>query len=124
MISEQEALTFSREWVEAWNSHDLDRIMSHYAKDFEMTSPFIATIMQEPSGTIMGKENVRAYWAKALKKIPDLNFKLIDVLVGLDSIIIYYYGVLGKRSAEVLFFDSSYKVKRGVAHYTPDIISR
>jgi len=27
---------FAREWVEAWNCHDLDKIMTHYAEDFEM----------------------------------------------------------------------------------------
>jgi ketosteroid isomerase-like protein len=117
MMSEQEALAFAREWVDAWNSHDLDRIMSHYAEDFEMTSPFIAALLQEPSGTITGKADVRAYWAQALKKVPDLNFKLIDVLVGVASLTIYYQAVFGKRAAEVLFFDANHQVKRGIAHY-------
>lgn len=117
MIFEPDAQAWAREWVEAWNSHDLDRIMSHYAEDFEMTSPLIAALMQEPSGTIQGKENVRTYWSQALKKVPDLNFKLIDVLVGVDSITIYYHAVFGKRAAEVLFFDADRRVRRGIAHY-------
>jgi ketosteroid isomerase-like protein len=117
MMTEPEARAFAWEWVEAWNSHDLDRIMAHYAEDFAMTSPFIAALMQEPSGTITGKANVRAYWDQALKKVPDLNFKLIDVLVGVDSITIYYQAVFGKRAAEVLFFDTNHQVKRGIAHY-------
>ena len=66
--------------MEAWNSHDLDRIMSHYADDFQMTSPFIVTMMNEPTGTIKGKENVRAYWFKALERLPDLHFDLIEAL--------------------------------------------
>jgi ketosteroid isomerase-like protein len=118
MISERDALDLAREWVEAWNSRDLDRIMSHYAEDFEMTSPFIAAMMQEPQATLKGKEKVRAYWAQALKKIPDLNFKLIDVLVGVNSITIYYHAIFGKRAAEVLFFDTNQKVIRGLAHYS------
>jgi len=117
MMSEPEARALAREWVEAWNSHDLDRIMSHYADDFEMTSPFIAALMQEPSGTIRGKAKVREYWSQALRKVPDLNFKLIDVLLGVDSITIYYQAVFGKRAAEVLFFDADHRVKRGIAHY-------
>lgn len=117
MMSEQEALAFARDWVEAWNSHDLDRIMGHYAADFEMTSPFIAAVIQEPGGTLKGKDKVRNYWAQALQKVPDLNFKLIDVLVGVDSITIYYHSIFGKRAAEVLFFDADQRVTRGVAHY-------
>ncbi len=117
MISTSFAQKFAQEWVASWNSHDLDRVMSHYADDFEMTSPFIATLMQEPTGTIKGKENVRAYWAKALKRLPDLTFGLIDILISVNSITIYYNAVLDKRAAEVLFFDENFKVKRSIAHY-------
>jgi ketosteroid isomerase-like protein len=117
MISATFAQEFAQEWVASWNSHDLDRVMSHYTDDFEMTSPFIATLMQEPTGTIKGKDNVRAYWAKALERIPDLTFGLIDILISVDSITIYYHAVLGKRAAEVLFFDGNFKVKRSIAHY-------
>jgi len=27
---------FAAEWIEAWNSHDLDKIFSHYVDDFEI----------------------------------------------------------------------------------------
>ena len=50
MISVPDALAFAREWVDAWNSRDLDRIMAHYTEDFEMTSPLIAMVMEEPRG--------------------------------------------------------------------------
>ena len=118
MITTQFAREFAQEWVDSWNSHNLDRIMSHYAEDFEMTSPFIATVMQEPSGTLKGKENVRAYWSKALERLPDLHFEMIEVLVSVDSITLYYHAVLGKRAAEALFFDDHHKVQRGIAHYS------
>jgi ketosteroid isomerase-like protein len=117
IISINQAEKFAQAWVDSWNSHDLDRIMSHYADDFEMTSPFIVRLMNQPTGTIKGKENVRAYWAKALERLPDLHFDLIEVLASVDSITIYYHAVLGKRAVEVLFFDENGKVKRGVAHY-------
>jgi ketosteroid isomerase-like protein len=117
MISIDQAQKFGQEWVTSWNSHDLERILSHYADDFQMTSPFIATMMNEPTGTIKGKEEVRAYWAQALERLPDLHFDLIEVLASVDSITIYYHAVLDKRAAEVLFFDDNGKVKRAVAHY-------
>lgn len=117
MISTTQAQTFAREWIDSWNSHDLNRILSHYSDDFEMTSPFIVGVMNEPTGTIKGKENVRAYWAKALERIPDLHFELIEVLASVNSIAIYYHAVLGKRAVELLFFDKDGKVGRGIAHY-------
>jgi ketosteroid isomerase-like protein len=117
MISIDQAQQFGQEWVDSWNSHDLDRILSHYADDFQMTSPFIVTMMNEPTGTIKGKEKVRAYWAQALERLPDLHFDLIEVLASVDSITVYYNAVLGKRAAEVLFLDDNGKVRRAVAHY-------
>ena len=117
MMQESKAQAFAKEWVDSWNSHDLDRIMSHYADDFQMTSPFIAKLMKEPTGSIRVKDNVRAYWAKALQRLPDLHFELIEVLTSVDSITIYYHAVLGKRGAEVFFFNESGKVSRAIAHY-------
>jgi len=117
MISIDQAQKFGQEWVNAWNSHDLERILSHYADDFQMTSPFIVTMMNEPTGTLKGKEKVRAYWSQALERLPDLHFDLIEVLASVDSITLYYHAVLGKRAAEVLFFDDNGKVRRAVAHY-------
>jgi ketosteroid isomerase-like protein len=99
MISMDQAQKFSQQWVDAWNSHDLERILSHYADDFQMTSPFIVTMMNEPTGTLKGKEKVRAYWAQALERLPDLHFNLIEVLASVDSITISYHAVLGKRAA-------------------------
>jgi len=117
MISLDQAKNFAQEWVNSWNSRDLERILLHYADDFQMTSPFIVTMMHEPTGTLRGKGQVRAYWAQALERLPDLHFDLIEVLASVDSITIYYHAVLGKRAAEVLFIDDYGKVRRAVAHY-------
>ena len=29
---------FGREWIETWNSHDLERILAMYSEDSEMTT--------------------------------------------------------------------------------------
>ena len=41
----ENAERLAREWVEAWNAHDLERILSHYAEDVEFASPFVAAIL-------------------------------------------------------------------------------
>jgi ketosteroid isomerase-like protein len=66
MFSRDFADHFAAEWIEAWNNHDLNKILSHYSEDFEMSSPYIAQIAGEASGTLKGKVAVSAYWAKAL----------------------------------------------------------
>ena len=43
-MTESEATRFAQEWVAAWNSRDLERILSHYADDVEVTSPLVPWI--------------------------------------------------------------------------------
>lgn len=116
MIDREFAEKFAKEWIEAWNSHDLDRVLSHYADDFVMTSPYIAQIAGVASGTLSGKVAVRAYWAAALEKLPGLRFEHVQTLIGTDSVTIYYRGVKG-MAAEVFFFGLDHLVHRAAAHY-------
>lgn len=108
---------FAVEWIESWNSHDLDRIMSHYADDVEVTTPMIKIAMGIDSGTLRGKASARRYWQAALEKVPDLHFVLVECTQSVDSIAIYYKSVMGKMAIEVMFFDPNEKVSRVIAHY-------
>lgn len=117
MIDEIWAEEFAKEWIGAWNAHDLERIFSHYTDDFEMSSPFIVQRMKEPSGTLKGKENIRPYWQIGLEQLPPLRFEFLDVLVGANSITILYRNQKNVLVAEVLIFNADRKAIQGMAHY-------
>ena len=106
----------AKEWVTAWNSHDLDRILAHYEEDFEMSSPIIIALVGEPSGKLRGKTAVGTYWAKALQSIPNLRLELLAALAGVNTITIYYRGHRG-LAAEVLHLGPSGKVREAFVHY-------
>jgi hypothetical protein len=108
---------FAVEWIESWNSHDLDRIMSHYTDDVEVTTPMIKTAMGIDSDTLRGKALVRNYWHAALERVPDLHFELVECTQSIDSIAIYYKSVMGRMAIEVMFFDPNAKVSKVIAHY-------
>ena len=110
------AQKFALEWVAAWNSHDINKIMSHYAEDFEMSSPIIKQLTNEKSGKLKGKNAIKAYWSKALEMNPELHFEIINSFSGTNSVVIHYQGHRG-LSAEVFFFDNYGKVKSAYAHY-------
>jgi len=113
-----EVKKFAEKWIESWNSHDLEDIMKHYAEDIEITTPMIKLAGGIESGSLQGKEQVKAYWKKALDKIPDLHFELVDVTSGVDSVALYYKSVMNKMAIEVMFFDENGLVKKMIAHYT------
>jgi len=109
---------FAADWIDAWNAHDLDRVLAHYSGDFEMSSPIIVDMLGEDSGMLRGKGAVRGYWAKALARFPDLHFELLSVLAGVRSLTLYYRGAGGRLVAEVFHFDDAGKVYRAFAHYS------
>ena len=118
MIDAKWATEFAQEWIDAWNAHDLTRILSHYTDDFEMRSPIIVERMGIASGVLKGKKAVSPYWAPALTTSPPLKFVLHDVLVGTNAIALYYYNVTrGRMVVEVLTFNDQHQVVTGSAHY-------
>ena len=118
-MTHHQAHEFAKDWIDSWNSRDLERILSHYADDFDMSSPFICQFVNEPSGRLVGKEKIRNYWQVALSKIPDLHFQLIDVHVGATRIAIRYSNQAGRQATEVFFLGGDGFVYRAAAHYSP-----
>jgi ketosteroid isomerase-like protein len=113
------AQEFAERWIALWNSHNLDDILSHYTEDIEITTPMIKMAAGIDSGTLRGKEAVAAYWEKALQRIPNLHFTLLDVTESVDSLALYYVSVMNKKAIEVMFLNENGKVYKMIAHYTP-----
>jgi len=118
VLSETEARDFAVDWIRAWNSHDLDTIMSHYAAEVALTSPAAAQILGDPSGTVRGKDALREYFQRGLDAYPNLTFRLLDVMRGLSSVVLYYVNQKGSKTGEFMEFDANQKVIRVVANYT------
>ena len=71
---------------EAWNSHDLDRILALYSEDVIFKSPRIRTVSGKESGVLRGKSAVRDYLCRIFDRRPDLNCSVDHVFAGVDSV--------------------------------------
>lgn len=118
MLTETEARLFAHHWVSAWNSHDLDAIMSHYGPEVVLTSPVAAKLLNDTSGTVAGKEALRSYFKRGLEAYPGLAFELLDVMWGLSSVVLCYVNQKGTKTGEFMEFDANQKVVRVVANYS------
>ena len=98
------ALNFADEWVAGWNSHDLERILTHYADDVMFSSPHIIERLGKPSGEVHGKDELRAYFGSGLQGESDLHFTLEDVRFSVDTVVINYRNQRNHAVAEVLRF--------------------
>ena len=106
-----------REWIAAWNSRDLERVLALYAEDCEMTSDKIQALGFDSSGTLSGKAKIRTYWGKALTLLPNLQFTLIDLFVSPDSLVVFYQNERGARICEYLRLDAEGKIAQGSANH-------
>ncbi|SIO40852.1 nuclear transport factor 2 family protein [Chitinophaga niabensis] len=108
---------FANEWLQAWNSHDLDQIMEHYSENIVFYSPFIKKVNNEVSGRITGKKALREYFERALSVYTDLHFELYHVLEGVDSQVLYYKSVGNRLAAEMMVLNEDGKITEVRAHY-------
>jgi ketosteroid isomerase-like protein len=106
-----------RTWVEAWNTRDLERVLTLYDETAVMTSDRIPALGFDASGTVRGKDALRAYWGKALGFVPELHFTLIDVFVSPDSMVVFYANERGKKICEYLRVNDAGLIVQGSANH-------
>ena len=111
---------FAQEWINAWNAHDLDRILSHYSEDVEICSLFVTSLTGRSESVLRGKAALRDYFARGLQAYPKLRFDFIRVYAGVQSCVVEYHSVNGMRTAELMEFDEQGKVRRVLAHYADE----
>ncbi len=109
----------TREWVAAWNSHDLETILGHYTEDVEFISPFVAKLTGRAESALRGKAALREYFARGLASYPSLRFEIIRVYPGVGSCVVEYLSVNNLRCTETMEFNAEGKVRRVLAHYLP-----
>ncbi|MGJ8621688.1 MAG: YybH family protein [Yoonia sp.] len=104
---------FAATWEEAWNSHDLDRIMAHYSDGIVFRSKKAAALVG--NGKVKGKPALRAYWEAALARQPDLRFRVQSVFEGHQMMVMTYLNHRDVLAAETLYFDATGEVYQAAA---------
>lgn len=117
MLTRAEADELAGHWIQAWNDHDLERILAHYADDVVFSSPFIQKVGMSASGAVAGKEALLAYFTAALERYPTLTFHLQAVFRGIDSVTLLYQSVNGLLAAETMILNERHEVSRVLAQY-------
>lgn len=117
MLNAVEAKDLAGRWLQAANTHDIDKIMSFYADDAELESPVVVKMMNEPSGKIRGKAALRSYFEKGVAAYPHMSLHLIEAAYGVSSITAWYANHKGTRTSAYLELNSAGKISRNISHY-------
>jgi ketosteroid isomerase-like protein len=111
------AKDFAQHWIKAWNTKDIDAIMTHYAEEVVFSSPLIITTQTNLTGILKGKAALSAYFTGALQRNPDLQFDLQHTMLGVRSITLLYMRSHTTLAAETMILNEQGLIIEGCSHY-------
>ena len=64
----------ANKWFEAFNEHDLEKLLALYDDKAEHYSPKLKIRLPETNGLVSGKTALRGWWRDAFDRLPTLNY--------------------------------------------------
>lgn len=89
-MSRETTLDIARRWIDAFNAHDVPRLLSLYADDARHTSPKIRVAHPETGGQLIGKASLEAWWAGAIQRLPQLHYALTKLTADDERVFMEY----------------------------------
>ena len=117
-LTDEAARQFADKWIDAWNAHDLDRILWFYSVDVVLISPLAERLLPASEGRISGIAALGQYVARVLTAFPKPRFQLIDVSSGPGTLVLLYRNQDRKTVNEFMELNDAGKVKRVLATYS------
>ena len=71
--------TIARNWLDAFNRHDIEKILELYDDQAEHYSPKLKLQSPETNGLIRGKDAMRAWWKDSFNRFPTLQYQVIQL---------------------------------------------
>ncbi len=112
-----ELRVIAEHWIAAWNAHDLDAIMSHYADTVEFQADTVVRRWDRADGRLHGAAELREHFRRGLELAPTLSFTLEEVLSAPDGYAVIYRRDNGNRVIDVVELDVAGKAARVTAYY-------
>jgi ketosteroid isomerase-like protein len=73
-VSPDALCALARTWLRCFETKDVDALVALYAPDARHTSPKIRTLHPETGGFLVGQAALRAWWADAFQRLPELRY--------------------------------------------------
>lgn len=82
--------TIAFKWFEAFNSHDIEKLLSLYDDYAAHFSPKLKIKKPETNGFIKGKNELRIWWQDAFNSLPTLQYKVTTLTANTDRVFMEY----------------------------------
>ena len=110
-MSAEKNLSIAMLWFEAFNAHNLEKLLSLYDDDAEHFSPKLKILRPETEGLISGKDALRNWWHDAFNRLPSLNYKVTSLTSNSDRVFMEYVRTV--ENEETMFVAEVLEIKEG-----------
>ncbi len=77
-------------WFEAFNEHDLEKLLSLYNDNAQHFSPKLKIRQPETQGLIKGKQALREWWQDAFDRLPSLQYEVKKLTADEEQVFMEY----------------------------------
>ncbi len=77
-------------WIDAFNEHNLEKLLSLYADDAVHFSPKLKIRQPETEGWVSGKAAMRSWWKDAFERLPTLKYRLANLIINDEQLLMEY----------------------------------
>ena len=111
-MSAEKNLSIAHLWFEAFNAHNLEKLLSLYDDEAEHFSPKLKIRHPETNGLVTGKEALRTWWQDAFDRLPSLNYEVIRLTSQDDRVFMEY--VRHVNGEDDLYVGEMLEIKNGL----------
>jgi ketosteroid isomerase-like protein len=110
----------AKEWLSAFNEHDLEKLLALYDEKAVHYSPKLKIRMPETKGIVWGKPAMRGWWRDAFDRLPGLVYREETITANEDRVFMEYVRIVpgeeDMKVAEVLEIRNGLVVASRVYH--------
>ncbi len=89
-MSAQNNKQIAVKWFEAFNEHDLEKLLALYDDNAQHYSPKLKIRIPETLGLIKGKQALREWWKDAFDRLPSLQYEVIKLTADDEQVFMEY----------------------------------
>lgn len=89
-MSTEKNLSIAHLWFEAFNAHNLEKLLSLYDDEAQHFSPKLKIRHPETNGLVIGKEALRSWWQDAFDRLPTLHYRVTSLTSNADRVFMEY----------------------------------
>ena len=120
MTPQQHNISIATRWFEAFNEHDLEKLLRLYHDEAQHYSPKLKIRQPETNGLVTGKSALRAWWRDAFGRLPSLQYTPTSFTANDERVFMEYIRRVDcepeMRVAEVLEIRDGFIVASRVYH--------